>query len=183
MGPDIGSHIAVYGPSGSGKTAMARRIGDQLSLPVIELDAIFHRPNWEPTPDDEFKAKVLDAMDRHSDGWVFDGNHRLVRQLILPRAETVVWLRLPFRVAYWRLLKRTFTRAWTKESLWGTNHESWRVSLLSKDSILLWGITHWGAHFRGIRRSLDEIPHRADVTELRSTRQVEAFLHSLGCHS
>lgn len=175
-----GRRFAVYGPTGSGKTSVARWIGALLDLPVIELDALFHRPNWQPTPEDEFRAKVLTALHRCPDGWVCDGNYRAVRALILPKAETVLWLRLPIRVVFWRLLKRTVGRAWTKEPLWGTNYESWRQSFLSTDSILWWCISHWRTHHRNVRNDLGRIPHRARVVELRSSRDVARFLSSVG---
>src|SRR5437867_3125600 len=122
MNPLAGKRrIAVYGPSGSGKTTLARNIGAALGLPVIELDAVFHQPNWTPTPDDEFRAKIGALLDSYSDGWVADGNYGMVRPLILSRADAVLRLRLPFRVVYPRLLRRTLTRAWRKEELWNTN--------------------------------------------------------------
>ncbi len=179
MADSVGRRIVVFGPSGSGKSTLARNIGERLALPVIELDALFHRPNWEETPVDEFRAKVLGALDGHSDGWVCDGNYGKVRDITLSRADTAVRLRLPFRVVYWRLFRRTVTRAWTKESLWGTNHESWRLSFLSRDSILLWGLTHWRAHHRGIDHALATIPHRANVIDLRSSGEVDRFLERL----
>ena len=179
----IGRRIVVYGPSGSGKSTVARQIGAALTLPVVELDALFHRPNWQPTPEDEFRAKILEALGRHDRGWVCDGNYGIARDLILPLAETVIWLKLPFRVVYWRLLKRTITRFWTKELLWETNRESFRQTFLSRDSILLWGISHWRAHFRNARRALKEIPHHATVVELYSMREVVQLLASLPTHT
>ena len=176
---NIGSRIIVYGPSGSGKTTVSRQIGELLQLPVIELDALFHQPNWEPTPDDEFREKVLAALDRHEDGWVCDGNYSRVRDDVLPRAETVIWLRPPFIVTYWRLLKRTIGRALTREVLWGTNRESWRLAFFSRDSILLWGITNWRPHQRKTKEALAEIPHNAQVMELHSQRAVEELLSGL----
>ena len=183
MSTPIGRRIAVYGQTGSGKSTLARQLGDRLGLPVIELDALFHRANWEPTPEDEFRAKVLAELDKSADGWVCDGNYSMVREIVLPRADTIVRLRLPWRVSFWRLLKRTIRRAWTKESLWGTNYESWRMAFLSKDSILLWGITHHRAHARNFERNLERTPHRASVIELRSSREVAAFLASVGEHA
>ena len=179
MSTPIGRRIAVYGPTGSGKSTLARELGHRLGLPIIELDALFHRPNWEPTPEDEFRAKVLVELDKSADGWVCDGNYSIVREIVLPRADTVVRLRLPFRVSFWRLLKRTIARARTKEPLWGTNYESWRLAFLSRESILLWGITHHRAHARNVERDLERIPHRASVIELRSAREVAAFLVSV----
>ena len=179
MSTPIGRRIAVYGQTGSGKSTLARELGDRLGLPVIELDALFHRPNWEPTPEDEFRAKVLAELDKSADGWVCDGNYSMVREIVLPRVDTIVRLRLPWRVSFWRLLKRTITRAWTKEPLWGINYESWRLALLSRDSILLWSITHHRAHARNVERDLERIPHRASVIELHSSREVTAFLRSV----
>ena len=158
--------IAVYGPSGSGKSTVARRIGAALGLPVVELDALYHQPNWTPTPNDEFRAKVTRVLDGHADGWVCDGNYHTVRDLVLARADAVVRLMLPFRVVYPRLFWRTVSRAWTKQELWNGNRESWRLSFTSRDSILLWGITHWRAHFRGIGRSLAEDASQLPVVEL-----------------
>ena len=171
--------IAVYGPSGSGKSTVARRIGAALRLPVVELDALFHQPNWVPTPEDEFRAEVANVLDSHTSGWVCDGNYHMVRDLVLARAEAVVWLKLPFRVVYPRLVWRTVSRAWKKEELWNTNRESWRLSFTSRESILLWGITHWRAHFRGVGASIAE--HAPDVllVELRSAREVLRFLAGL----
>ncbi len=175
----IGRRIAVYGPSGSGKSTFARTLGELLDLPVIELDALFHKPNWQPTPVDEFRTTVLDLLSRYRDGWVCDGNYRDVRALVMPQADDIVWLRLPFPTVYSRLFLRTVTRAWSREPLWGTNYESWRLSFLSRESILLWGITHWRAHQRNLERDLRRTPHSAGVHTLRSPLAVERFLGSV----
>lgn len=174
--------IAIYGPSGSGKSTFARRIGALLGLPLVELDALFHRPNWEPTPEDEFRTKVFTVLGDHRDGWVCEGNYRAVRGDLMRMAEAIVWLRPPFRVAYWRLWKRTITRSWKNEMLWGTNYESWRQAFFSRDSILLWGISHWRAHARGVAKALAETRPDATVHVLRSARDGEDFLESLGAN-
>lgn len=169
----------IFGATGSGKTTLGRRLGAALGVPVIELDSLYHQPNWQPTPDDAFRRNVLAAIDRAADGWVTDGNYRVIREILLPRADTVLWLRLPWRVSYWRMCKRTVRRAWTKEELWNTNRESWRLSFLSRDSLLLWGIHHWRAHHRNVRHDLATIPHQADVIELRSDADVDTFVAAL----
>ncbi len=71
------------------------------------------------------------------------------------------------------------SRAWRKQELWNANRESWRLSFTSKDSILLWGITHWRVHFRGITASVAEHGAHLPVAELRSNREVREFLESL----
>ena len=92
----------------------------------------------------------------------------------------MLWLRPPFRVAYWRLLRRTFTRLVSREELWNGNRESWRLTFLSRDSILLWGISHWNAHNRHVTEALAVIPHQAQVFELRSDVDIETVLTSVG---
>jgi len=172
--------IAVFGPSGSGKTTLARRIGEALSLPVVELDALYHQPNWTPTPDDEFRTKVIGTLDSHGGGWVCDGNYGMVRDLVLERADAVVWIKLPFRVVYPRLIWRTVRRAWKREHLWNGNHESFRLSFASRDSILLWGISHWRAHYRNVASALAEHAPQLAVVGLRSDREVRELVVALG---
>ena len=88
----------MYGPSGSGKTTLGAQLGAALGLPYVELDAIFHAAaNWVDLPREEFRAKVTDLLNRNSAGWVIDGNYAHVRDLVLSRADTAVWLRLPFQ--------------------------------------------------------------------------------------
>ncbi len=110
---------------------------------------------------------------------VCDGNYGIVRDIVLARADAAVWLKLPFRVVYPRLFYRTVTRAWRKEHLWNGNRESWRLSFTSKDSILLWGITHWRAHFRNAARDLAAYGPHLPVIELCSAREVREFLAGL----
>jgi len=176
---NLGRRVVVYGTTGSGKTTLAACIAQYLGVPHIELDAIFWLPDWKEKPAEEFKAEVSALLKRYRDGWVCDGNYHLLRELTLPLADTVVWLWLPFRVVFWRLLKRTVGRALAKEILWGTNRESLWQAFFSRDSLLLYAVTSQRRHRRGINQSLKEVPHQAKVYKLRSAKQVEEFLASL----
>ena len=179
----VGRRIAVWGPTGSGKTTMSRKLAIRLGLPAVELDALFHGPNWQPSPDDEFRVMVQEVLDDCSMGWVCDGNFRVAREVVLPRADTVLWLRPPFRVAYWRLLRRTISRLSSREELWNGNRESWGLTFLSRDSILLWGISHWRKHHRNVTEALRVIPHQAQVLELWSDADVQTVLAYAGSPS
>src|SRR5918912_2264290 len=131
--------IAVVGTSGSGKTTVARELASRLGVPHVELDALFHGPNWTPTPVDEFRARVARAIE--GDAFVVDGNYGAVRDIVWPRLELVVALDYPFPLIFAQLLRRTVTRAITREPLWNDNRESLRLSFASRDSILLWSLT------------------------------------------
>lgn len=176
---DIGHHICVYGPAGSGKSTLAQQISERVGVPHIELDAIFWKPGWAQKPLEEFRADVSVALAKCPDGWVCDGNYSDSRDLILPLADTVVWWRPPFRVAFWRLLKRTIARARDGKLLWGTNRETWRKAFFSRQSLILYQMTHW-RKFGKIGKNLKEIPHQASVIQLRTQKEIEAFLNKLG---
>ena len=175
----LGRHIVVYGPTCSGKTMVSNQIAERIRIPHIELDALFWTPQWIKKQLEEFRAEVSTILNANTDGWVCDGNYSRVRDLILPLADTVVWLRPPFRVAFWRLLKRTIIRCWNRELLWGNNRESWRLSFLSRDSLILYLIINWRSSHKKIKHALENIPHKASVIELYSSKEVDSYLASL----
>ena len=115
----LGRRIAVYGATGSGKTTLARRLGETLGLGVIQMDAIRHARGFDSTPWDEFKEQLARLLDSYPQGWVCDGNYSRIRDVALSRADTIVWLHLPWRVSFWRLFRRTVSRARTQELMWG----------------------------------------------------------------
>jgi adenylate kinase family enzyme len=175
----LGRRVVVYGPSGSGKTTVGRLLADRLHVPFVELDAVFHaRPNWQDLSRDEFRHEITSLLERHPNGWVFDGNYDHVRDLLLPRADSVVWLRLPFPIVYSRLVWRTLSRAVVNAELWNGNRETLRQAFLSRDSMLLWGLTAWRPHHRAMDRALATFPH-GPVYELRSPRAVRMFLQAV----
>jgi adenylate kinase family enzyme len=176
----VGRKIAVYGNSGSGKTTVGRELGRKLGVPYIELDSIFHyRPRWEDRETEDFREQVRLLLEQHTDGWVFDGNYSVVRELILGEADTAVWLELPFPVVYFRLAWRTISRAARRQPLWNGNEETLKQTFLTKDSMLLWGITSWRRSRRNTAQALRQTPHNAAIHVLRSPREVRGFLASV----
>ena len=82
--------VVVIGTSGAGKTTMARKLAQTLDRPHIEFDAYRHGPNWTETPDDLFREQLKEAL--QGDRWVADGNYGVARDVVWPRATTLVWL-------------------------------------------------------------------------------------------
>jgi len=130
---------------------------------------------------DQFRIDVQAALEACPQGWICVGNYSHVQDLVLTQADTVLWLRLPFRVSFWRFLKRTVARAWTKQPLWAgnPNQESWRQSFFSCKSILLYAITSGKMHVENTLRILNATPHHASVIELQSARAVRHLLQRL----
>jgi len=136
--------VVVVGATSSGKSTLAKKLADQLSLDFIELDALYWEPDWHEAPNEVFRARV-DAATR-CERWAVAGNYHIVRDLIWPRAEAVIWLDYPFRIIFWQLTRRTFIRWWRRELLWGTNYENLfsHFKLWSDDSLYHWLFkTYW----------------------------------------
>ena len=176
--PILGRRIVVWGATGSGKSTFTQRLGAILDLGVVELDAIAHADGWDSNRGREFGERLAAALDSRANGWVSDGNYGATRDIYLSRADTLVWLNLPWRVSFWRLLQRTVHRAWTKEPLYPGSpaRESWRLSFASRNSILWWSISHHRTHVSNARQRISELPPSIRVYELRSAREVDAFL-------
>ena len=168
--------IAVQGTSGSGKTTVARELARRLGLPHVELDALFHGPGWTETPVEEFRRRVAAATD--GTGWVVDGNYdSKLGDFVLKRADTVVWLDVPLRVALTRVSRRTIRRIRTGEELWSGNRESWRGGFFGWESMFVWTIRSHLRHRRTRPGRLAQHPHLR-VVRLRTPEEVESYLNN-----
>jgi adenylate kinase family enzyme len=135
--------VSVVGNSGSGKSTLARQLAERLEVPWVELDAIYHQPDWQPLPVEEFRERV--AQLTAAGAWVVDGNYSSVRDLVWGRADTVVWLDLPRHTVMRQVVWRTIRRAALRAELWNGNRERW-ASVFSRsptESVIVWA---WHKH-------------------------------------
>src|SRR5262249_5788601 len=120
--PALMRRVSVIGPSCSGKTTTSRRLAAILGVPVVQLDALHHDPGWQEAPAEVFMPRVEAALAAAPDGWVVDGNYfGKLGPYVLDRADTIVWLDVPYGMAVRRVLSRTFRRSLSREELWNGN--------------------------------------------------------------
>lgn len=100
--------ILILGRTGSGKTTLAREVAAALEVPHVELDSLYFERDLSTVPLPVLRERTSAAI--AGDRWVTDGNKRAVRDLVWPRADTIVWLDYPAYVSLWRLAKRARTR-------------------------------------------------------------------------
>ncbi len=170
--------VVVVGTCGSGKTTLAARLARKLDVPHVELDALHWEPDWTEADDDRFRKRVGQAASENK--WVVDGNYRLARDIVWPRADTIVWLDYSLSLVLWRLVRRTFRRIFTREELWNGNRERFLTQLFSRESILLWALQTY--HRR--RREYPELFARPEnahlaVVRLSSSRTADKWLETL----
>ncbi len=169
------TRIVVIGPSGSGKTRLSDRLAGLLHARHVEIDALWHGPNWESCGPEELLARVSAATE--DDGWISDGTyHSIIGDIVLERAETVAWLDLPVALVMWRLVRRSWVRKRDDVELWhGNREERWLNQIR-------W--LFWPAFKRALENRRD-LPARLalhpqlQVHRLRSDADVEAFVQSI----
>jgi hypothetical protein len=126
--------VAVVGPSGGGKTTLGRWIEAEFGLPFTDLDEVFWRPGWHKAPLEEFRADV-DRLTRQS-RWVLAGNYSSARDLVWPRADTLVWLDLPLPLVLWRTTLRVLRQARSGEPVCNGNRQDLRALVFGTDPLL-----------------------------------------------
>lgn len=173
--------VNIVGVSGSGKSWLSKRLADQLGTPRIELDQLFWRPNWTESEIPAFRDKVEAAVQPKR--WVLDGNyHSKTKDIKWRNVTMVVWVDNSFARTFSQAFVRAVKRIWHKEEIWpGTNNrETFRMTFLSKDSILLWTLFN----FHGIRRRYaaiqsDQKDRNFEFVRLSGRGEVKDFLSTV----
>ena len=170
--------VSVVGNTGSGKTTLAKVLAARLGVPHVELDAIFHQPNWTPLQTDEFRQRVAESV--AGDAWVVDGNYSSVRDLVWQHADTVVWLDVTRVLVMRQVVARTLRRMATGEELWNANRERWRSLFDADESIIAWAWTQHGKYqTRYAAAAADPANGHLTFIRLRSRTEISRFLRSV----
>ena len=172
--------ISVIGTSGCGKTTLARQLSQRLNIPHIELDALHWDPEWTPAKTDEFRRRVSAAIAGES--WTACGNYGAVRDLVMARADTLIFLDYSMTVVFTRVVRRTVRRCLKREELWNGNRERFFTQLFTADSLFLWVITSWRIHRRDYPKMLRR-QHQLGkrILRFRSPEQTRRWLETVHC--
>lgn len=170
--------VLVAGVTGSGKTTLAARVGALWSLPHVELDALFHGPDWTPRPAFLDDVRALASGERWVTEWQYTSKG--TDPILAPRAELALWLDYPYRVVRARLLRRTLGRSLRRTELWNGNREKPIWSLLTGDpeeNILRWQtatLRTWTERMPEVER---RHPH-LEIVRLRSPQETRRWLRT-----
>ena len=173
--------VAVVGVSGNGKTRFARRLAAQLDVPYTELDALCHLFGWVEASDEDFRREV-EAVINRSDGWVLAGSYqRKLGDLVLRRADTLVWLDQPLPLVLRRLVARAVRDIVTKRDLFNGNRQTWRFAFWGRDSLVGYAVREHSRRRRESPQEFSRFPE-LEVVRLRSPREVEDWLQRHAPH-
>lgn len=168
--------MVVVGGPGSGKSSVAAQLARVLGVAPIELDGLWWGPDWKPAGREQLRDDVRDVL--AIDSWIVDGNYvDDVADLVWRRADVVVWLDLPRRVAVRRAVRRSVRRILAAEALWNGNHES--LAVLSPRSITTL-VRRWPSYSERIASALVDLEIPVErVVRLRSDAEKERWLEHL----
>lgn len=174
--------IWVTGSSGAGKTTLARRLALGLELDHVELDGLFHGPDWTPADTDVLRARVAPRL--VAPAWVVDGNYRKhLEDLIADRAELQIALDLSTVRVMSRVIRRTLRRMVTRQELWNGNRERWSnlIRWDPKENLIRFAWVRRAEYRRRCRDDERDGYHRGlPCVRLSSPSQVGRFVRYLG---
>ncbi|GAB1640590.1 AAA family ATPase [Krasilnikovia sp. MM14-A1259] len=171
--PHRPERVLVAGTSGAGKSTLARRIAAELSVPYVELDALFHGPGWTELPTFEADVHRFSAQPR----WATEWQYGPVRAHLAERADLLVWLDLPRARVMRQVVRRTLVRRLRRQELWQGNIEPplWTF-FTNPEHIVRWA---WSTHHQSaakvvaLRRERPDLP----IVRLHSRAAAARWLH------
>ncbi|MBU8598164.1 DNA topology modulation protein [Shouchella clausii] len=163
------NRIVVIGSAGSGKSTLSRKLSERLSLPVIHLDRFYWKPNWTPTPNEEWDAFLKDAVSQNK--WIIDGNYSRTLDMRLNEGDAVIFLDMPRLLCIYRIIKRRLIY-----------HGKTRPDL-NEDcpEKLDWAFFVWVWNYKKRSRpkviqALEQVKERKRVVILKTRKEVQRFL-------
>ena len=128
----LGRRVIVTGLAGSGKSTFSLALAAKTGLPVIHLDLHFWKPGWVAPPETEWREKQCVVL--AGNAWIADGNYHETLDLRLERADTVVFLDLPWWLCAGRAFLRGFRMpgelpAGCRYSAWLRLRDEWRLAV------------------------------------------------------
>jgi adenylate kinase family enzyme len=169
--------VIVGGICGAGKTTLARRIAELRGLEHIELDGLYHGPQWQPRPEFEQEATAVINGDR----WVTDSTaYPVIKDLLWSRADTFVWLDLPRSLVMRRVIVRSIKRAWHREELWNGNRETFTSWFTADHPIALAARKYASRRSEIAERLAQPMGAHLHVVRLASATKADEWLNCIG---
>ncbi len=97
--------IMIIGNCGSGKSTLSGKLGQILNIPVIHLDKLFFNPGWKEIGKPALIIKVEKEINGKPD-WIIDGNYSNTIEYRADAADTIILLKVPLILSYFRIIKR-----------------------------------------------------------------------------
>lgn len=164
----------IIGGNGCGKTTFAKELSDKLDLPLIHLDVLYWRDNWQTESRDEFNELLLQEITKPK--WIIDGNIGRTIPLRLKYCDTVIYMDFPRLKCVYGVIKRIIKNyGKSRPDMGGYCPERFDMEKLA----FLKSV--WNFNKNNRKRFYDMLHNANDVKIilLKSRKQVREFLQRL----
>ena len=162
--------IIIIGCPGSGKSTFSKKLAKLLDLPLVHLDKLYWRANWQEVSNEEFDKLLINELKKPA--WILDGNFSRTLELRLQYADHVILMNYPTLTCVFRILKRVITNhGKTRDDMTEGCNERLDLSFLK--------------YVRGFKKKrlpqMLEVLNKSSipVTQITSKRELNQFISSL----
>jgi adenylate kinase family enzyme len=164
--------VAIIGSPGTGKSTFAKKLAEQIRLPLIHLDYYYHDKRHDfYTNKEAWRAKANDFT--KADSWIIDGNFGATMAKRLERADTIFYFNMPTRVALMGIVRRWLTaNNFDRPEM----PDNWR----EKPSFsFFWKVMRFRDNYTSSTQQLLAQNKGKTIITFRSHKQVSAYLRDL----
>jgi adenylate kinase family enzyme len=161
----------IIGGNGSGKTTLAKVLSNKLKLPLIHLDVLYWRDNWQNASKEEFEELLLQEVTQPK--WIIDGNHGRTIPLRMKYCDTVIYLDFSRIKCIYGVIKRVIKNyGKSRPDMGGYCPERFDFDFLKNV---------WNFNKKNRKRYYDSINNQNHINTiiLKSRKQEEKFLEEL----
>lgn len=96
--------ILIIGNAGAGKTTFANKLALKLNLPLIHLDKLYWRDDWQHLSREEFDCLLQNELEKAE--WIIDGNFNRTIEHRMKYCDTIFFFDFCTFTCLWGITKR-----------------------------------------------------------------------------
>ncbi len=96
--------ILIIGNAGAGKTTFARKLASKLNIPLVHLDKLYWRGEWQHLSKENFDIVLQTELEKPE--WIIDGNFNRTIPHRMKYCDTVIFFDFPTIRCLWGITKR-----------------------------------------------------------------------------
>ncbi len=164
--------IQIIGYSGSGKSTFAKRLAEYYNTPLLYLDSVHFKENWEENDREVFSNKVKEVVEL--DSWIIEGNYFSIVPERFDKCDIIFYFKFNrFKCLYGALRRYFKYRKQERESMAKGCVEKFDFEFFK------W-IMHDGRTKKNKRKYQSAVSNCSNVYVFTKRRQVNKYLGSLG---
>ena len=170
----MSERIIIIGNCGAGKSRFAKALSEKMGVPLVHLDKLLWKGEWETVEREEFDRHLQSALDEPR--WIIDGNYNRTIPQRLGYCDTVFFFDLPTHVCLWGAIERVIKNyGRTREDMGGNCIERFDKNKL----ILCRNIIGFNRRHRKKYYDMLSKAEGVKVIVFRSRRQADRYLENI----